>query len=139
METFESLVKVMHGATTLVSIGDPMWELPALNGRQVVQSAQFVRAAGIKAFPRGNQSNELTFSLCNEQTTIEAAMKAQFQFPVTAPKTMADVTVTFADGSGVKIKNAAVESWSGGQTERLGRHTLRIIGGELESIPAATP
>lgn len=136
METYESLVLVKHGGTTLVAIGAPMWELPRINGAQGIQETPLLRAAGIKVIPRGNQRNELTFMLCNEAATVEAAMKAQFAYPIAAPKTMADVSVTFADGSGVRLKNASVQSWQCDQTETLGRHALRIIGGELETIPA---
>jgi hypothetical protein len=138
MEVFESLVMVKHGSTVLVALGQPMWELPRLNGRQVVQTAAFIRAAGVRAIPRGNETHILTFESCHEETDIKTAMFGQLSLPAGLPKGMADVTVTFEDGSGIRIKNAAVESWEGDQTERLGRHRVNIIGGEIE-IAAGIP
>jgi len=139
MEIFESLVEVKHGSTTLVSIGDPMWETARVNGQQVVQQVPLFRAAGIKARPRRNDANVVTLSIAVEAATIEDAEKASLTYPTTLPKTMQDVTILFSDESGVRVKNASIESWDCGQVETIGRHALRIIGGELEHIAAPTP
>jgi hypothetical protein len=136
-EVFDSLVKVMHGSTTLVSIGDPMWDVVRINGGQAVQVTGGVRWSGIKAIPRGNQKNTLTFSLCNIAASVEAAAKAAGQWPISLPKVMADVTMTFADHSGVKLKNATVETWTADHSDLLGRHQLVITGGLMETIPAS--
>ena len=135
-DTYESLVEVKHGATVIVERGAPMWKPVELNGQQAVQVAARLRAAGVKAIPRGNESNVLTFSLCNETESVEAAAKALLQFPISLPRTMADVTITFEDLSGIIVKNAAVQSWQGGQEAVLGRHSVTITGGELVAIPA---
>jgi hypothetical protein len=136
MDTWESLVEVKHGSTTLVTRGEPMWAPVAINGQQAVQVIQLLRAAGVEAQPRGNESNVLTFSICKEHAGVEAAAKAMFAFPISLPRTMEDVTVKFADNSGVRLKNAAVQGWSGGQEDQLGRHGVTITGGTLESISA---
>lgn len=136
METWDSLVKVMHGATTLVAIGDPMFGPVTIDGSQAVQVAELVRAAGIKAYPRGNERHTVEMTVCKEHDSVATALKNAFTAALNAPRTMADVDITFADGSGIRVKNASVESWQAGHDAHLGRTTLRIIGGEIAAIAA---
>lgn len=133
-EVFDSLVSVSHASTVLVAIGDPMWDVVRINGSQVIQSIARVRAAGIRAQPRGNESHTLTFSLCVIAESVEAAAKAAAHYAHTLPKTMADVTVKFADDTGITLKDAAIASWQAENSDPLGRHTLTIIGGEIVTI-----
>jgi hypothetical protein len=130
-DIYESLVEVKHGSTVLVERGAPMWKPVELNGQQAVQVAALLRAAGVKAIPRGNESNVLFFSLCNETESVEAAAKALLRFPISLPRTMADVDITFEDATGIRIKNASVQSWQGEQEEILGRHSVTITGGNI--------
>lgn len=134
METFESIVEVRHGSTVLVALGDPMWQPVAINGRQVVDVVALVRSSGVRAIPRGNEENSLTFQRCDEAETIAQAFKNELAWAAGLPRTMADVSLTFADGSVFQLANAAVESWSGGQTERLGNLGISITGGRLTSL-----
>lgn len=131
METFESIVEIKHGSTILVALGDPMWKPVAINGGQIVDVVARVRAAGVKAFPRGNERNVITFEKCNEADTVANAFKGELAWAAGLPTTMANVTLTFADATVYTLADAAVEAWSGGQVERLGRHGLQITGGAL--------
>lgn len=130
METFESSCSVTHGSTVLVAMGAPMWDLVKINGGLAIQKIGRIRADGILAQPRGNETNTITFSLCNEAAGPAAAAEAALRFPIALPKTMADVTIAFASGS-IVLKNAAVVSWQTGEEEMLGRHSVTIVGGEL--------
>lgn len=119
-------------ALVLVAPGDPMWSPVAIDGRQVVQTAAFVRAAGIKAIPRGNESHELTFSLARETAGAAQALHSRLAATLALPRGMADVLIE-VDGQGaLRLRDCAVESWGGGQDEHLTRETVRISGGALE-------
>jgi hypothetical protein len=109
----------------------------------VVTPVPLVRAAGIKARPRGNEQHTLTFSLCKElpvdtPLTVENAAKAAAIYPITLPRTMADVKMQFANGSGITLKNACITEWDASNQDHLGRYTLTFIGGELTAIEAGT-
>jgi hypothetical protein len=135
MDLFDSLVEVKHGSTTLVEIGDPMWQPVRIDGGQVTQRVALVRATGVLVKARGNEAHTLTFSLASEETSVEDAAKAAAQWTLTLPRTMGDVSVLFDDGTGYKLKNATIERWSADNEEQLGRFTLVIQGGELIDQP----
>ena len=134
METYESIVEIKHGATVLVALGEPMWVPVAINGRQLVDVVALVRAQGVYAFPRGSEQNTLTFEKCDEAGDIATAFKNELAWAASLPRTMAAVTITFADATAFTLANSTVESWSGGQEERLGRRSLSIIGGKLAAL-----
>lgn len=134
MDTFESIVEIKHGTTVLVALGDPMWAPVAINGQQLVDVVARVRAAGVKAIPRGNERNVLTFEKCDETNGIATAFKNELAWAAGLPRTMADVTITFGDATVFTLADAAVEAWSGGQLDHLGRLGLQIIGGTLTQV-----
>ena len=134
MEYYDSICEIKHGSTVLVALGDPMWAPVAINGQQIVDVVARVRAAGVKAFPRGNERNTLTFEKCDEAADIATAFKNELAWAAALPRTMAAVTITFADTSAFTLPDATVEGWSGGQMGRLGRQGLQIIGGKLAAV-----
>lgn len=135
MELTESILRLTWDPDgdplVLVDWGDPLWDSIVLDGRQVIQQVALVRAAGIQAKPRRNESHTLRCSVCVIEETIDAAFAGRLNRILALPRTMADVLISLEDGQNWRLKNAAIEAWPGGQEERLTRETLEIIGGEL--------
>lgn len=94
-------------------------------------NAAFIRATGIKAMPRGNASHQLTFELCRVTEGVADAFRQRLQGIATLPRTMADVLIGFADGTGYRLRNAAVRAWPGGQEQHLTRERITLLGGDL--------
>lgn len=134
MEVFDSVCRLRHGSTVLVAIGDPCWEIVRVNGRQLVDEVTRVRAAGLKAVPRGNESNEITYTLCEECEDIEAASKAALTYPAALPRTAATITLDFADSSGATYADGVISDWSSDIEGRLVRHRVRIVAGKATAI-----
>jgi hypothetical protein len=61
-----------------------------LNGEQVVDEAEFFRAASITLFPRGNQRTDFDFSVSYVYPTSVSAEMALLLFPSNVPMTSAD-------------------------------------------------
>lgn len=135
MELSDSFLRVTFDpngvAIVLLDYGDPLWDPVALDGRQVVQEAGLIRAAGIRAIPRGNERHTLSFSLCRIRDAMDDAFAARVNGMLALPRTMADVLISLEDGRGWRIKNAAISDWPGGQEERLTRDGVHITGGEI--------
>src|SRR2546421_807524 len=89
---------------------------PTLNGRQIVQEAQFLRAAQSQFFARGNRSVLLSFSVTRVFSSISAA--EQFFLGHYATLVNGPATLTCRCGGGseavtdVLIQNAVLESLS---------------------------
>lgn len=132
---FDSFIRVMFDpdgiAMVLVDYGDPLWGEIALDGEQIVQEQSFVRAAGIRAVPRGNQRHTLGFELCRPSPGLFSAFEARVNAMITLPKTGADILISMEAGQQWRIKDAAVRNWGGGQDEFLTRERVEIIGGIL--------
>ncbi|WP_193214798.1 hypothetical protein [Luteolibacter marinus] len=130
-------------ALVLVDFGDPMWAPVAIDGEQVVQTAGFVRGSGVKNFPRGNESHQLTFELARITDGVADALKQRLLGMASLPRTMKPVLIVFDDGVQWRLSNCAVQSWPGGQEEFIGREGVVILGGALAAdvgvyVPGAT-
>ena len=130
-------------ALVLVDFGDPMWEPVAIDGEQVVQTAGYVRGAGVKNFPRGNDRHTLTFELARITAGVAEAFKARLAGMATLPRTMKPVLIAFEDGEQWRLADCAVRSWPGGQVEHIGREGVVILGGTLAAdagvyVPGST-
>jgi hypothetical protein len=118
-------------ALVLLDYGDAMWGPVELDGSQIIQITSLIRAAGVKATPRGNEQHTLRFALCRIEDSLQDAFAARINGIIALPRTMADVLVELADGRKWRLKNAAVQAWNGGQTERLSRENVELLGGQL--------
>lgn len=140
MELWDSVVLVTWDpagtALVLVDFGAPMWEPVTLNGEQLVQSSTYVRAAGTKHFPRGNETNQLTFTLARITDGVADALEARLVNAIALPRTKGDVLLTFESGTQLLMKDCAIRSWGGGQEEHLTRETLTILGGAMQVTTA---
>lgn len=132
MEVFESPCSVSHGASSLVAIGDPMWEPVRVNGGVAIQRASRVRADSLQCLARGNEFNTITFSICVENAGPAAASAAAIAFVASLPKTMADVAIATAT-SNLTLHDATIQSWTVDTVEQLGRYSITIAGGTLTS------
>jgi hypothetical protein len=135
MEVFDSFVRVIYdpdgAALVLVDYGDAMWGPVRIDGEQLVQVQSFVRALGVKAIARGNESHTLAFEKCREEDAMDDAFAARLNGIIALPRTSKDVLLSLEDGRQWRIANAAIGSWPGGQEERLTREGVEIIGGRL--------
>ena len=137
MELYDSPVRVIYDpagtALVLVDFGTPMWEPVALDGEQVVQTASYVRGAGVKHFPRGNESHTLTFTLARETDGGADALEARLTNSLALPRAKADVLLGFESGTQFLLKDCAIRSWRGGQVEHLTQEGLVILCGRMEA------
>lgn len=135
MELLDSPVRVIFDpadtALVLVDFGTPMWEPVALDGEQLVQTASYVRGAGAKHFPRGNESHVLTFTLARETEGAADALEARLTNSLALPRTKADVLLAFESGTQFLLKDCAIRQWRGGQIEQLTREGLVILCGAI--------
>ncbi|MEM9235476.1 MAG: hypothetical protein AAGB14_01765 [Verrucomicrobiota bacterium] len=113
----------------LVERGDPMWEEVKLDGRQVVDISEPLRAAGINTFPRALERHTVTFSLAVERNTIAEAEELRFEMPLTMPKSKADVIFGFASGTKFRLANASLRAWATNKEGRIAEARIEIIGG----------
>jgi hypothetical protein len=136
MELLDSPVRVIFDpadtALVLVDFGTPMWEPVALDGEQLVQTASYVRGAGAKHFPRGNESHVLTFTIARETEGAADALEARLTNSLALPRTKADVLLDFQSGTQFLLKDCAIRQWRGGQIEHLTRESLVILCGLME-------
>jgi len=136
MELLDSPVRVIFDpadtALVLVDFGTPMWEPVALDGEQLVQTASYVRGAGAKHFPRGNESHVLTFTLARETEGAADALEARLTNSLALPRAKADVLLGFQSGTQFLLKDCAIRQWRGGQVEHLTREGLVILCGLME-------
>jgi len=134
-ELYDSFLRITYdpdgAGLVLVDFGDALWGEMALDGEQVVQEQAVVRAAGIKAFPRGNERHRLIFELCRIEEDLPDAFAARVTASTALPRGMADVLVALEDGRSWRLKDAAVKSWPGTQVERLTRERVELVGGRL--------
>jgi hypothetical protein len=132
---FDSFIRVMFDpdgiAMVLVDYGDPLWGEITLDGEQIVQEQGFVRAAGIRAIPRGNQRHTLGFELCRVETGLFEAFEARVNGMISLPKTGADILISLQAGQQWRISKCAVRNWGGSQDEFLTRERVDIVGGAL--------
>lgn len=135
MELYDSPVRVIYDpagtALVLVDFGTPMWDPVALDGEQLVQTASYVRGAGVKHFPRGNESHTLTFTLARETAGAADALESRLANTLALPRGRADVLLAFESGTQFLLKDCAIRSWSGGQMEHLTREGLVILCGAI--------
>lgn len=135
MELFDSFVRVTFDpddlAIVLVDYGTPLWGEIRLDGEQIVQEQTFVRAAGIQAFPRGNERHTLAFEICRIEDDMPDAFAARLNASITLPRIKADVLLSLDDGRSWRLKNAAARSWPGTIIERITRESVQIMGGQL--------
>jgi len=134
-ELYESFVRLTWSPDIspliLVDYGTPLWGAINLNGSQVVDVENLVRSAGAVAYPMGNEQTSLEFDVCRVKPTIHEAFSSRLDGIIALPRAAADVLITMQNGRQWRIKNAAIESWPGSQTEFLTRESIRIVGGQL--------
>lgn len=136
MELTDSVVKLTWDPNgtplVLVDFGDPMWAIVTLDGQQLTHHQTFVRAAGAKVYPRGNESHSIAFELAADPAEIPAAMKAALDWMIAAPRTQADLQIEIDGITTIyTLHDCAVPRWSGGIEECLVRRRLQIEGGAL--------
>jgi hypothetical protein len=135
MELFGSFARITYDpdgiALVLLDYNDDLWEPLAINGDQMVQVQGFVRAAGIKAFARGNEKTSLNFMKCNIETSVVEGFARLLSDIVALPKSTADILISLEDGRNWRIPDAAIQSWPASQEARLTRQTVEIIGGKI--------
>jgi hypothetical protein len=140
MELLDSPVRVIFDpadtALVLVDFGTPMWEPVALDGEQLVQTASYVRGAGAKHFPRGNESHALSFTLARETEGAADALEARLTNSLALPRTKGDVLLAFESGTQFLLKDCAIRQWRGGQIEHLTREGLVILCGRMQLTTA---
>jgi hypothetical protein len=119
-------------ALVLVGFGDPMWSPVQVDGRQAVQTVARVRAAGIRAVPRGNEQHIIEFALCRDRESANEALHSRLAAMLALPRTGPADVLLEVDGFGaVRLADCAVESWAGEDFENLTRERVRITGGAL--------
>ena len=135
MDLLDSFVRITFdpdgAALVLLDYGTALWGPLEINGEQIVQEQGFVRAAGIKAFPRGNNRTALRFEKSEIEDSIVDAFATGLSAIVALPRTQADILVSLQDGRNWRISNAAIRAWPVGQEARLTRQAVEIIGGRL--------
>lgn len=133
--TYDSVVRLMWDPDgdriVLMQLGDEMWQLLSLDGQQVVDQATYVRAAGSKALPRGNDSHEIVFEIARETDGPADAFKKRLTNITTLPRTGKDMLVTFEDGTHFRLKDAAIQAWPGRQEDHLLIERISIVGGSI--------
>lgn len=138
-EILDSTVRLMWDpdgeAIVLLQIGDPMWSLIKDNGQQVVEAATLVRAAGIKALARGNESHEFTFELVRATPGPVDAFRQRLRNITTLPKGSADMLISFdvdqETEEHFRLKDSAIRGWPGFQEDQLAIERISILGGQL--------
>lgn len=135
MDLYDSFLRVTFDpdgiALVLLDYGDAMWGPVTIDGEQSVQVQGFLRALGIKAFPRGNDLHTVSFEKCRIEDGMDDALASRLNGIIALPRTMADVLISLEDGRNWRIANCAIRNWPGGQEERLTREGVSIIGGRL--------
>ena len=135
MELTDSFVRLTWdpdgAALVLVDYGDPLWSPVELDGRQVIQQVGLIRAAGMRAIPRGNETHNIKFTACVIEDAMDDAFAGRLTRITTLPRAGADVLISLEDGRSWRLKHCAVQAWPGGQEERLTRETVEILGGDL--------
>ena len=104
----------------------------ALNGAEVVQEAQFLRAVTSKAFPRGNTRTTASFTITKEHADARTCEAYILDHHAAIPKT-GDV-LFIAEGSGSttrKLSDAAFVSHSARQIGVTSIHVYQFTGGDF--------
>lgn len=136
MELWDSIVRVTWDpegtGLVLVDFGAPMWEPVAVDGEQVVQTAAFVRGAGAKHFPRGNESHRIAFTLARIKEGIAEAFVGRLSDAIALPKSASKpVLLSFESGEQFRFSNCAIRSWPHSQEENVTRQGVIIEAGAM--------
>lgn len=136
MELYDSFVRITFdpdgAALVLVDYGTPLHGPMEIDGGQVVQVQGFLRALGVKAFPRGNESHSLRFDKAGIEESLADAFAGRLTGCLSLPRTQADVLLSLEDGRNWRIANCAIRSWPGAMDgTRINRQGVEIIGGRL--------
>lgn len=141
MELWDSIVRVTWDpagtALVLVDFGTPMWEPVAVDGEQAVQTASFVRAAGAKHFPRGNESHRIAFALARIKDGISEAFVGRLSDVIALPKSASKpVLLSFESGEQFLFADCAIRAWPHSQEEHVTRQGLVIEAGAMTATAA---
>lgn len=136
MELYDSFVRVTFdpdgAALVLVDYGTALHGPIEIDGGQIVQVQGFVRAIGVKAFPRGNESHRLRFEKAGIEDSLVDAFAAFLTDSISLPRTQADVLLSLEDGRNWRIKDCAIRAWPGGTDgTRINRQGCEIKGGRI--------
>jgi hypothetical protein len=118
-------------------MADPMEDTGNLRigGKELVQSAQFLRASKGKSFARGNTSTDVSFQITREHATAQACEEFILEHHSSIPKT--GNILFIAEGvtqRRYKLSDACFEDVSHDQTGVSSIHTYRFSGGDFEAI-----
>lgn len=135
MEIYESIFRVSHGGLVILDYGDALLSTGiALNGSHVIESAHFMRAAGMRNFARGGEENSLEFTTAEPAADTGAAVKAALDHAVTVPRTVDDLLIELETGERWTVASAAVKSWAGDSQQGegiIGARTYSVVGGVI--------
>lgn len=141
---YDSFVKVTFDPdgtpVVLVDYGDALWGPLEIDGGQVIDPQDFMRASGISAVPRGNERHTLAIELAGIDDSLADSFAGMLNACIALPRTQADVLLSLEDGRGWRIANCAIESWpSKAGKDRINSKGIRIIGGALTAEPEPEP
>ena len=111
---------------------------PRLDGGQLVQVVQYIRAKGVSTFGRGNESHVLVIPLVEETLSPLEAHNSLFRKRQTLPTSgNKDILVEVQEGDSFTLKSCTVGSWNGAIMEHLVEHALVIRFGEIETTSSS--
>lgn len=119
----------------LVDWGDDLTGEVSLDGRQLVQNAEFVRSAGSANYARGNESHRLDIPRSFERESIAQAHDALFLVAQQVPRTGdADCLVEVQGGGSYMLRSSAIESWGGAVDGHLSDHSFSVVFSTIETL-----
>jgi hypothetical protein len=135
MDLFDSPVKITRDPSgtpvVIIDYGDPLTELPRIDGRQIIEVLSHIRATGPGTVSRQNELHTLTFTAVTIAASIDAAIEAAFDHAGAAPRTTNTYQIETAAGKKWTLAAATMESWSGTITDSLALKTITLQGGTL--------
>ena len=134
----ESLLKITHDPdgtpTVLLDYGEDITELPALDGEQVVEVANFVEATAAQTFARGNETHSFRIAGAREALSLRGAHDRLFSAALAVPRGSADVLFEVQSGGAWRLTDATVRAWPARVDAHFCDRQIEIIGGELVQV-----
>lgn len=139
MDLFDSPLKIVRDPSgtqvTIVALGDPLAELPRIDGRQLVEALQHIRAAGPGCVSRGNESHTISLTVVDVLADLDASIEAAFDHAATYPRAAHAYQIETASGKKWSLAAAVAESWSAAILDGgLATRSITITGGALTVV-----
>ena len=125
-----------EGASPVVLLDwdDDITGEPTLDGGQIVQTAEYLRAGGAVTMGRGNERHSLRVPMADEREGIAAAQDYLFSASIKVPRSSADVLIEVNGGGAYIMRNATIESWNGLSEGHITSRILQVTGGTIEQV-----